>query len=95
MLSWCDAPCAENVLVSAVPSSQILGLLGATAINGNSATPALLSHETAHSLGFGHCNLNNGAVCWASSTLANAYTDGNMFWTPRARDVMALKALYP
>jgi hypothetical protein len=130
-LSWCNTPCTENVLVSAVPSSQMSGLAGATAINGNSATPALLqqgymkfandlgdfdhscgtaddgcaggnsddrpllSHETAHSLGFGHCNLNNGAVCWASSTLANAYKDGNMFWTPRARDIMALKAMYP
>jgi hypothetical protein len=131
LMTWCTAPCNENVLVMAVPGSDIPGMAGATVIGGTSASPAVMTtgwikiandlnafdhscgtaddgcagshpdsrpvmaHETGHSIGFGHCNMDNGAQCHISSSLTNGFKEGNMYWTPQAKDIMGIKAMYP
>ena len=124
--------CAEDVIFSAVPRSEIGGNYGLTQIQGSSATPAVLyqgwmkiynddvfdlscgasddgctkpqlvhdirpltAHELYHSLGFGHCGLNNGAQCHVAYTSKNVLKEGNVFWTAQRRDRMGLFAVYP
>jgi hypothetical protein len=59
----------------------------------------LISHELGHTLGLGHCDLNHGVMCSTTSKVINGHlqrgTYGTAYWTPQAREVRALQAIYP
>jgi hypothetical protein len=58
---------------------------------------AVFGHETGHTIGLGHCDLNNvSMMCAAQSTPTNPLDfNGTHFWAPRPTDLQAIAALYP
>jgi hypothetical protein len=55
----------------------------------------LISHEIAHTLGMGHCDMDFRVMCHVKSTTTSELAEGTMYWTPRTLDKRALRALYP
>ncbi len=55
----------------------------------------VISHELAHTLGMGHCDMDFRVMCHVKSTITNELAEGTLYWTPRTMDTRALRALYP